>query len=547
MENNPEEIVFLDNSDSDGEEVQNVDEAVLEDQVEDTPMTAEEKEDDYDEPHDNEEEEYNSELEGEEKEVKYEMPEIYCAYCHNDDETALAQCMICKKWFCNSQCKVGSHIIQHLVYSDHKSIRLHPKGFQQGYGDAPLSCFNNPNHTNVFTLGTVQNEDGYLSIICRDQCLDKSRLKEIGWDADSWTHIIKDRHFVDFLLNSGPAYSHYVIDISSEEIRSLENLWKTNPEATLEDMKNVENDDELDIESVPSVFHDATTYSNIFLPLIALERSSDKEDCESKRLENITLRWENGIGNSKIAVFHNDSFDSRYRLTPGQGISFHLPISFLKSQEEMVYSGKVIHSEDTEVRVQMTDTELPIGKTSGYYVTFSWIPTTFDRMTSAVQALFDANCMSKSLYDHIMGNPTKPIYFPTYPMKLYSIPGFTELNNSQVLAVQAALQNDLTLIQGPPGTGKTITSATIIYHLVHTYKQKVLVCAPSNVAVDNLALRVSKLGIPVVRLVSRSRETVPTIVEDLCLHNMAVYVGGENSELAKLHQQLQVSIYIRIE
>ena len=74
MENNPEEIVFLDNSDSDGEEVQNVDEAVLEDQVEDTPMTAEEKEDDYDEPHDNEEEEYNSELEGEEKEVKYEIP-----------------------------------------------------------------------------------------------------------------------------------------------------------------------------------------------------------------------------------------------------------------------------------------------------------------------------------------------------------------------------------------------------------------------------------------------------------------------------------------
>ena len=79
MENNPEEIVFLDNSESDGEEVQNVDETVLEDQVEDIPMTVEEKEDEYDEPHDNEEEEYNSELEREEEEIKYEMPEIYCA------------------------------------------------------------------------------------------------------------------------------------------------------------------------------------------------------------------------------------------------------------------------------------------------------------------------------------------------------------------------------------------------------------------------------------------------------------------------------------
>lgn len=477
--------------------------------------------------------------ENESQDTDYVLPEICCAYCHNDDVTALAQCVTCKKWFCNSQCRYGSHIVQHCLYSDHKSIRLHPNGYQEGYGDSPLCCFNNPQHTNVFTLGTIQNDEGYLSIICRDQCLDKSRLKEIGWNADTWTHIIKDRHFVDFLLNCSPACSHYVISVTNEDIRSIEAIWKTKPNAQLSDIKTEENEDEDDIAEVPSSFSSATAYNEVFLPLIDLERASDKTECESRRIENVTLRWENGINNSKIAVFHNDSYDSRYRVTPGQIISFHLPITVFNNQEEVVYSGKVIHSEDTEVRIQMMDKDLPLGKTSGYYITFSWIPTTFDRMASAVRGLFDRDCMSPSLYNLILGHPQQPRIFPSIGLKSFSIPFLAELNSSQLLAVQAALQKELTLIQGPPGTGKTITSATIIYHLVKDYSQKVLVCAPSNVAVDNLALRISRLGINVVRLVSRSRETVSSMVEDICLHNIAVYVGGDKGELYELNSEYQ--------
>lgn len=43
------------------------------------------------------------------------------------------------------------------------------------------------------------------------------------------------------------------------------------------------------------------------------------------------------------------------------------------------------------------------------------------------------------------------------------------------------------MIQGPPGTGITVTSAALVYHMAKQGQGQVLVCAPSNVAMDRLA------------------------------------------------------------
>jgi regulator of nonsense transcripts 1 len=49
------------------------------------------------------------------------------------------------------------------------------------------------------------------------------------------------------------------------------------------------------------------------------------------------------------------------------------------------------------------------------------------------------------------------------------------------------------------GTGKTVTSATIVYNMVKLNKTQVLVCAPSNVAVDQLTEKIAKTNLKVVR------------------------------------------------
>ena len=110
-----------------------------------------------------------------------------------------------------------------------------------------------------------------------------------------------------------------------------------------------------------------------------------------------------------------------------------------------------------------------------------------------------------------------------------------ELNHSQVYAVKSVLQKPLSLIQGPPGTGKTVTSATIVYHLAKTNSGQVLVCAPSNVAVDQLTEKIHATGLKVVRLTAKSREALESPVSFLTLHEQ-VQNNDTNVELQKLIQ-----------
>uniref|UniRef100_A0A8W4FDI3 Immunoglobulin mu DNA binding protein 2 n=1 Tax=Sus scrofa TaxID=9823 RepID=A0A8W4FDI3_PIG len=82
------------------------------------------------------------------------------------------------------------------------------------------------------------------------------------------------------------------------------------------------------------------------------------------------------------------------------------------------------------------------------------------------------------------------------PLTFYN----TALDASQKEAVLFALsQKELAIIHGPPGTGKTTTVVEIILQAVKQ-GSKVLCCAPSNVAVDNLVERLARWKQRIVRL-----------------------------------------------
>lgn len=116
-----------------------------------------------------------------------------------------------------------------------------------------------------------------------------------------------------------------------------------------------------------------------------------------------------------------------------------------------------------------------------------------------------------------------------------SAPNLPELNHSQVNAVKSVLQKPLSLIQGPPGTGKTVTSASIVYHLSKMNPGQVLVCAPSNVAVDQLSEKIHMTGLKVVRVQAKSREALESSVQYLTLHQQ-VANNDTHPDLQKLIQ-----------
>ena len=87
------------------------------------------------------------------------------------------------------------------------------------------------------------------------------------------------------------------------------------------------------------------------------------------------------------------------------------------------------------------------------------------------------------------------------------------LNDSQRVAVRHVISaRDVAIIHGPPGTGKTTTLVQAILETVRR-ERRVLVCAPSNTAVDLLTEKLAERGVNVIRLGNPSR------VSDLLLHH----------------------------
>ncbi len=99
-----------------------------------------------------------------------------------------------------------------------------------------------------------------------------------------------------------------------------------------------------------------------------------------------------------------------------------------------------------------------------------------------------------------------------------------ELNPPQQTAAQFALSaRDVAILHGPPGTGKTTTLAEVIYQAVKS-GQRVLACAPSNTAVDNLLERLVDKLPSVVRVGHPAR-----VFESLRGHTLDELVEADRS------------------
>lgn len=86
------------------------------------------------------------------------------------------------------------------------------------------------------------------------------------------------------------------------------------------------------------------------------------------------------------------------------------------------------------------------------------------------------------------------------------------LNGSQKDAIRFALASrEIALIHGPPGTGKTHTLVELILQLVKA-GQRVLVCGPSNISVDNLVERLSRHKLPSMLRVGHPARLLPSVV-----------------------------------
>ena len=71
----------------------------------------------------------------------------------------------------------------------------------------------------------------------------------------------------------------------------------------------------------------------------------------------------------------------------------------------------------------------------------------------------------------------------------------------------------------------------------------ILVCAPSNVAADEICSRIHHTGVNVVRLMAVSKENMQSPIQELCVHVKAMeLMEKEASELVSVKEQHDVAL-----
>jgi superfamily I DNA and/or RNA helicase len=191
---------------------------------------------------------------------------------------------------------------------------------------------------------------------------------------------------------------------------------------------------------------------------------------------------------------HEGEEDHQFR--PGQ------PVRLFESEEdsEREIHGVIHYVKQAEMKLILYEEDYP-----------DWIMSA----SVAVEQVFDERSyreMDNAISDALMAKGQFKYFlkliYGGHSLGAYSLENIeekSELNPSQEKAMSAVLHTrDLAVIHGPPGTGKTTTLVQAI-DLLRKRGEKVLVCAPSNTAVDLLTEKLHEKKIKVLRLGNVSR------------------------------------------
>uniref|UniRef100_U3I681 DNA-binding protein SMUBP-2 n=1 Tax=Anas platyrhynchos platyrhynchos TaxID=8840 RepID=U3I681_ANAPP len=167
------------------------------------------------------------------------------------------------------------------------------------------------------------------------------------------------------------------------------------------------------------------------------------------------------------------------------------------------------------------DGMLSLDRESSYRLLKLANDVTYNRLKKALNTLKQyRGGPASGLIDVLFFSSDPTSFSETKPLKFYN----DSLDTSQREAVSFSLaQRELAIVHGPPGTGKTTTIVEIILQAVQQ-GLKVLCCAPSNIAVDNLVERLAGYKAHILRLGHPAR-----LLEPIQRHSLDAVLARSDS------------------
>ena len=181
-----------------------------------------------------------------------------------------------------------------------------------------------------------------------------------------------------------------------------------------------------------------------------------------------------------------------------------------ESQQEKQISGVISYLNKEKMRVILRENETPEWLDEGKLgVNLLFDEASYKEMSRALQIVAEAERGRIAELREILYGASPPVFRNGYD---YHTPSLNEKQNQALTKVINA--QDLAIIHGPPGTGKTTTLIQAIKSAIDTEKQ-VLVCAPSNAAVDLLVEKLLEEDVNTLRIGHPARLTENVIENSL--------------------------------
>ena len=408
-----------------------------------------------------------------------------CLYCFQSDKKFLCQCKECGYFFCNNIHRKTSHALIHLNRCKHKKIALDPF-------DLELICKECRNK-DVFDL--YFNKDN--TILCED-CIKKE-------DEKDFTKIIDNKKINDKIL-------------ISPDIPPAANRFDSYSESLMAKMDNK-----------------ILTLKNFFLPIVSLNFSKKKKyvqkyitllENEKMEIAKRDMEEESFIFDLKFSMIDNSYIIAVLKKDKQEFIFYprQLLLVAKATNENKSFLARVIDIDKNENKITIFFKDLDKCLKDGEYsIKEKDSLASYDRMINGLEELKPKNSslLNRNILLLILGKEIKEdkekisnlneyLDKSHIPKKL-TIPLLPniQLNKSQENAMFNCFKHKLTLIKGIPGTGKSTVLSFLAYHLLRlkkTQSDKILICAPSNKAVDNISYYLQKLHLKFIRVLSLEKE-----------------------------------------
>jgi ATP-dependent RNA/DNA helicase IGHMBP2 len=293
--------------------------------------------------------------------------------------------------------------------------------------------------------------------------------------------------------------------------------------------------------------------------LIKLERQADLEYYRQKvLLRSIHERTKEGttwyplrfnrdyIGTGErliIEVERTNHLDQPHAFQSGKSVSVFSNASGKPEKEHV--NGVVNYVRDNVMSITLNSDDVPDWIEDGLVgVDVMFDEMSYREMEFALKEVMKAEDNRVAMLREILLGGEKSLRLKVESVRtadgsIQAIPTTSLLNSSQHEALTKVMETaDIAFVHGPPGTGKTTTLVQAIIATVRLEKQ-VLVCAPSNAAVDLLADKLSEQGMNVLRIGHPARVTEQSLSKTLDARIAAHSNYGELREIRKRMEQVR--------